>query len=144
MKNTEYDEVKANLIRKSLEKDSGEIYIPVERRKGKDSIIKFINVMCFVLWVVLFMIFAIIEKAGKNIANIQRENLLWASAESWNVSSLNIALIGTVLCIIVCTICIILNFTRHRRRTDRIKKSLIIAEITSFLIGIFLILKLFN
>lgn len=141
MKNTEYDEIKANLIKKSLEKDSGEIYVPIERRKGKDNIIKFVNTMCFLLWAVLFMVFAIIEKAGKNIANIQRENLLWAKAEAWNIDSLKIALIITLICIVICTVCIILNFTRHRRRTDKIKKSLITAEIISFLIGIFLILK---
>ena len=43
MYKSEYDEIKANLIKKSLEKDKTEVCVPVERRKGNDGIITFIK-----------------------------------------------------------------------------------------------------
>ena len=57
---SEYDEIKANLIKKSLEKDKTDVYVPVERRKGNDIRLKIINLMCFLVWGVLIIILAII------------------------------------------------------------------------------------
>ena len=144
MNKTEYDEIKANLIKKSLEKNNKDVYVPVERRKGNDGILNFINLICFLIWGAMFIIFSLIVKAGRSVAYISKNDLLWLSSTFWRTNLLNIALFVTIGSIVVCTICIILNFTRHRRRTDRIKKSLIIGEAVCFIIGIFLILKLFN
>ena len=72
MYKSEYDEIKANLIKKSLEKDKTELCVPVERRKGNDGLITFINVISFSVWAVLLIIFALISKAGKSIVNIER------------------------------------------------------------------------
>lgn len=144
MNRTEYDDVKLNLIKKSLEKESGEVYIPNERRRGNDGRLKFINLMCFFIWGIVVFIFAIIEKAGNSISYIISNDLLWKTSEFWKIDFLKLALIVTICSIVICTICILLNLTRYRRRSDRIKKSLIIAEIISFIIGIFLILKLFS
>jgi len=140
---SEYDEVKANLIKKSLEKDKTEVYIPIERRKGKDIRLKFINLMCFLVWTMLFIILAIIEKAGRSITHITENDLLWRSSSFWKVNLLNVALYITIGCMLTCFICILLNFTRYKRRNDRIKKSLIIVEVLCFIIAIFLGLKLF-
>jgi len=144
MNRTEYDDVRLNLIKKSLEKENTEVYIPNERRHGNDSRLIFINLMCFLIWGIVICILAIIEKAGKSISNIVSNDLLWSSSELWQIDLLKLALTVTICSIIICTICILLNLTRYRRRSDKIKKSLIIAEITSFIIGTFLILKLFN
>jgi len=143
MYKSEYDEVKANLIKKSLEKDKTDVYIPIERRKGKDTILKFINFICFLGWIVVVLILAIIEKAGNSILYITKNDLLFQPSNFWNVRLLNKALIATIACFCVCAICIILNFTRHKRRTDRIKRSLIYCQLICFIIGIFLILKLY-
>ena len=143
MYKSEYDEIKANLIKKSLEKDSTEVCVPIERRKGNDGLITFINIISFSVWAILLMIFALISKAGQSIGNIERNNLLWADISFWNKEILNLALIMTVVCFFVCTICILLNCLRNKRRTDKIKKPLIIGELTCFVIGIFLIFKLF-
>ena len=140
---TEYDDIKVNLIKKSLEKDKSDVYVPVERRKGNDTRLKFINLMCFLLWSVLFMIMAVIEKAGKSIVNITQNDLLWKDLSFWESNLLGLALSITIGCIIVCSICIILNLTRYKRRSDRIRKSLILCEIIFFIIGIFLSFKLF-
>lgn len=139
---SEYDEVKANLIKKSLEKDKTDVYVPVERRKGNDVRLKIINLMCFLVWGVLIIILAIIERAGKSIMNITRNDLLWQPLSFWDINLLNIALCFTIGCMIICTICIILNFTRHKRRSDKIKKSLVIVECLCFIIAIFLIVKM--
>jgi len=143
MKMTEYDEIKVNLIKKSLEKDKTDVYVPIERRKGSDGRLKFINIMCFLVWAVLLIITALVEKAGKSIAHITANNLWQLPVEFWRVDLLNAALYITIGCIFICTLCIILNFTRHKRRTDRIKKSLVICEMICFAITVFLILKLY-
>ena len=140
---SEYDEVKANLIKKSLEKDKTDVIVPIERRKGKDFRLKFINIMCFIIWTILFIIIAIIEKAGVSFAYIAENDLLWVNIAFWKANLLNAAFICTIICIIICSLCIILNFTRLKRRSDRIKKSLIVGELFCFIIGIFLIFKLY-
>jgi len=137
---TEYDEIKLNLIKKSLESKAEEVYVPKERRKGEDGILKFINLFSFTAWGFLLLLFAIITEARESISDIQESQV---SVEFWNEEYLQIALIPTVICILVCTITIILNLMRNRRRSDSIKITLIIYEVIAFAMGIFLILKLY-
>lgn len=144
MHRTEYNDIKVNLIKKSLDQKEQEVIVPEERRKGEDGILQFINLMCIWLWGILLIILAIIAKAGKNINYITQNKLLWAPSEFWAVDLLKTALIATAICIVFCTITIILSFTRHRRRSDRINRSLVICEILSFIIGLFLIIKLLH
>lgn len=143
MNKSEYEELKLNLIKKSLESKKTEVYVPKERRKGEDGVLKFINLMSFLVWGAVFIVFAVITKAGRSIAYIKNQELLWVGSDFWKSDLLIMALIMTIVCIGICTVTIILNFTRHRRRTDRIKKSVIFCELISFAIGAFLILKLF-
>lgn len=143
MNRTEYDEIKVNLIKKSLEKEKSDVYIPVERRRGPDGVINFLNLMCFLIWGAFCAVLAIIEKAGKNFANIERNDLLWADVNFWQVDLLKIAFFSTIGCMFICLICIILNFTRLKRRTDKIKKALVVCEMVFLIIAVFLILKLY-
>lgn len=142
MYKSEYDEIKVNLIKKSLEKNKTDVFVPVERRKGNDFIISCINLICFLCWEVVVIVIFIIVQAGKNGIYIS-DNLLWMTSRFWNVDLLNIALILTISCFLVCLICMILNFTRHRRRTDRIRKSLIFCQLICLVIGAVLILSLY-
>lgn len=143
MNKSEFDEIQANLIKKSLDQNEKEVIVPPERRKGDDGILKFINLMSFWLWGALFIILAIITKAGRSVAYINKNQLLWLPVGFWKANLLKISLVITIVCICVCTMSIILNFARHRRKTDRIKRSLILCELISFIFGIFLILKLY-
>ncbi len=143
MNRSEFDEIQANLIKKSLDQNEREVIIPPERRKGDDGILKFINLMSFWLWGALFIVLAIITKAGRSVAYINKNQLLWLPIEFWRANLLKISLVVTIVCICVCTMSIILNFARHRRKTDRIKRSLILCELIAFIFGIFLILKLY-
>lgn len=143
MNKSEFDEIQANLIKKSLDQNEKEVIVPPERRKGDDGILKFINLMSFWLWGALFIILAIITKAGRSVAYINKNQLLWLPVGFWKANLLKISLVITIVCICVCTMSIILNFARHRRKTDRIKRSLILCELISFILGIFLILKLY-
>ncbi len=143
MNRTEYDEIRANLIKKSLEKDKTDVYIPKDRRKGEDGILKFINLISFLSWGAFFIAISVITKAGRSVAYINENDMFWLPVNFWKKDLLNVALYITFGCIFVCAVSIILNFTRKRRRTDRINKSLIICEIASFIIGMFLILKLY-
>jgi len=143
MNKNEYDDIKANLIKKSLEKNKTDVYVPVERRKKIDGRLNFLNLMCIFCCGMVLIIIATITKAGKDIGYIFNNKLLFLDSTFWNIELLNIALIITIICIVLCTISIILNFTRNKRRTDKIKKPLIICEMISLLIFIFLILKLY-
>ena len=143
MHKTEYNDVKANLIKKSLEQNDREVFVPVERRKGEDGILQFINLMSFLVWALVIMAIAIISKAGKSIGYITNNGLLWLPGSFWKIDLLKTSLIATIISICICTISIMLNFSRHRRRTDRIRRSLIICELISFIIGVFLVIKLF-
>lgn len=143
MSKTEYDEIKANLIKKSLERNKKDLYIPVERRKRIDGRLSFVNLVSFLCWVALFVACVTIVKSGKSLKYINENDLLWLPGEFWKEEWLYGALCITVLCMLICFISIILNFTRNRRRSDRIRKSLVFAEIISFFIGAFLIIKLF-
>lgn len=143
MHRSEYNDIKANLIKKSLDQNDKEVIVPIERRKKKDGRLQFINLMSFLVWSVVIIIISIITKAGKDITHILKNNLLSLPLNFWEVDLLKTALIFTIVSIAICSMTIILNFTRHRRRTDRINRSLIICEVVSFVIGIFLIVKLF-
>ena len=143
MNKSEFDEIQANLIKKSLEQNEREVIVPPERGKGDDGVLKFINLMSFWLWGALFIVLAIITKAGRSVAYIQENQLLWLPLRFWRANLLKISLVVTIVCMCVCTMSIILNFARHRRKTDRIKRNLIVCEVISFILGIFLILKLY-
>lgn len=142
MVKSEYDDIKVSLIKKSLEKESTDVCVPVERRKKPDNRLNFINLMSFCVWQIIIIIIAVISEARSLIKVNQYANLL-SPLEFWRKDLLNVALILTVCSCLICMISIILNFTRHKRRTDRIKKSLIICQILSFSIGLFLIIKLY-
>jgi len=143
MNKTESDDIKVNLIKKSLEKNKTDVYVPVERRKGIDGRLNFINLMCILLSGAILSVIALIIKAGKNLVYIQNNNLLWATLEFWNADLLKLAFLVNIVCMIMCMFCIILNFTRRRRRTDKIKKILIVYEVIGFIISVFLFVKLY-
>lgn len=141
-KEMEFDEIKRKLIVKSLENTKEEL-VPKERRKGEDNLLKIVNLLSFLVWGILFVVIAIIDKAGRGLAYIKYQDLFWASSSFWREHLLETALTVTIICIAVCTISVILNFMRHRRRTDRIKRSIILCELLTFIVGIFLIFKLY-
>ena len=138
---TEYDEIKLNLIKKSLEKAAEDVQIPVERRKGDDGILNFINFICFTLWFVILSVFMVLAKLDGELTYQGR--LFDRAVGSRSEEYLSLALLLTIICFGICTFAIVLNFTRNRRRRDRIKTPLIIYETVSFIIGVFLILKLY-
>lgn len=125
----------------SLDKNAPEYKIK-ERRKGKDIIIKIINFIGYSIWAVIVIIIAMIETAGTTpyiLKNLSRANI-----QPWDKGLLNIALGFTVVLFGICVSCVIISLKRTRRRTDKIKISLFIGELITFLIGIFLMLKLYR
>jgi predicted membrane channel-forming protein YqfA (hemolysin III family) len=125
---------------KSLDKNAPEYKIK-ERRKGADIVIKTINFIGYSIWAIIVIIIAIIERAGTTPYILK--NLSKANAQYWDEHLLNIALGFTVVLFIVCAACVVISLKRIRRRTDKIKTSLFIGELITFVIGIFLMLKLY-
>lgn len=143
MNKTEYDDIKANLIKKSLEKDKKDVYPPVERRKGEDGRLSFIKLMSLLVWAIVLIMLGFVVKAGKSFSYIKQNNMFFANSDLWNVELLRIAMRINIVCFIVCGIVIGLNFTRNKRRNDRIKKSLIFCKLVCFVVMLFLFLKLY-
>ena len=145
MNKTEYDDIKANLIKKSLEKNKTDVYVPVERRKRADGRLNFLTFICIVVWAFIFIMIALVTKAGDVFFVINRGWMLLFKLEFWNIEFLKLAFITATICFSICTFGIILNFTRKKRRTDKIKKSLILGEmISSFIIIFFIFLRFCN
>ena len=117
---SEYDDIKLNLIKKSLESNCDEVYVPRERRKGDDGILNFINFVSFTVWVLIIILLVAVIKMKDS------------AMQMWHQSYLSVAVLLTVVCFTICTLTIVLNFMRHRRRSDRIKRSIVIYELITF------------
>ena len=63
---------------------------------------------------------------------------------AWNNNMLWVSLIITIVLFVLCMVSIILNIMRSRRKTDKISMSLILCELFSFLVGIFLLFKIYG
>lgn len=138
---SEYDEIKLNLIKKSLENNGGDVYVPKERRKGEDKVLKFINFVSFTLWICIVVLVSIFAEVGNRLLHMSEQQLSLVAFEAWFESYVQVVKYLTIFCLVICSFTIILNLTRNKRRTDRIKKSIIIYEIITFIVGVLLIWK---
>lgn len=130
----------AKLIR-SLEEKAGKFKI-VERRHKKDNLLQIINFAAFYVWVLFFVILCVLEKAGnRSIGFIVKDELV--VKEGFNIEMLDVALKFSVALFFICTTCFLISLKRTRRRTDKIKISFFICQVVTFLLGIFLLYKIY-
>jgi len=105
----------------------------VNRRKGPDSLVKAISVISGLSWLFVFIAFILASYAKSHITS---SNSMFLQAD-WGgnpaVKKYSIFLLGVVM--IICFAGILINMSRHRRKTDRYNKSLIFFGVGS-LIGI--------
>jgi hypothetical protein len=113
-----------------------------ERRKGPDVLLKAISIITGITWFVILLIFAIVSYAKPQIETRFFNNLFKVPIESeWNKTLLPFAIIMLASCVIICLVGIVINATRHKRRTDRFNKSLIFFGIGSLIGLIYLMSK---
>jgi len=124
-------------ILEKLNENSKECIIK-NRRKGPDFWLQLINLVGLIVWGGWLCLFAICENAGIRLFDFnQRANDLS------RVELLNIAIIIASTMFFVSAGLLIISLKRTRRRTDKIKITLLISEIISFVIGMLLLIKLY-
>lgn len=116
----------------------------VEKRKGPDPIVKWVNKAGYITWGILFVIMCFIGLARGREANFIDKMANIPVDTVWNSNMLWISLIITVVLFVLCMVSIVLNVMRSRRKTDKISMSLILCEFFSFLGGVFLLFKIYG
>lgn len=124
-------------ILKKLNENSKECIIK-NRRKGPDFLLQFINLMGLIIWVALITVFAICEKAKIELFNFDQTKSVIS-----NLELLNVAIIIAACMFFVSAFVLLISLKRTRRRSDKIKISLLLSETISFVIGILLLIKLY-
>ena len=125
---------------KILEKlnDNAKECVIKNRRKGPDFLLQIINLAGIIIWFFLLMLWSLCDKAGVRIFDFSQK------IESYNdVKWLNIATTMSATMFVISAILLLLSFKRSRRRTDKIKISLLISEMIFFIVGILLLFKLY-
>ena len=113
----------------------------VERRKKKDWVVQSVTVVTVLGWIGAFIALLLIDRASPAQENFITRFLDVNVVSFWNTALLRGAFIAISASFIVCVAGIVLNATRHRRKTDRYNKLLIAISIAS---TVLLVLYLVN
>jgi heme/copper-type cytochrome/quinol oxidase subunit 2 len=124
-------------ILEKLNENSKECIIK-NRRKGPDFWLQFINLVGLIIWGAWLSLFALCENAGVKIFNIMQP-----IEEVKNVELLNVAVTMAIVMFFISAGLLIISFRRTRRRDDKIKISLLVSEVISFIVGILLLIKIY-
>jgi len=111
------------------------------RRKGKDLLTKIIFWLSIFSWILVIVMYFIVGFAAplQNfwVSNYLKEDI----SHGWNYAQLWISVYVLAASLVLCIFGIIFNMMRHKRKTDKYRKSLFIAGGIS-LIGIIILLIL--
>jgi len=121
----------------SLEKQSKECFIK-NRRKSSDFLLTLVNIFNYLVWGILLVIIAFCDNAG--IKFFSMDNIL---IEELNLHFVNAAIKLSAILFIISFVLLMLSFKRCRRRTDKIKTSIFLGEIVSFIIWMLLVSKIY-
>jgi len=124
-------------ILKKLNESSKECVIK-NRRKGPDFWLQLINLVGLIIWGGWLALFSICDRAGVKLFDLNQ-----TINDVKNVDLLNIALSMAVTMFFVSAILLLISLKRTRRKSDKIKITLLITEIVSFVIGILLLIKVY-
>lgn len=124
-------------ILEKLNENSKECVIK-NRRKGPDFLLQVVNLSGIIIWFFILMLFAVCEKAEVRIFDFNQK-LEGINQIEWS----NIAIIIATVMFFVSAILLLVSLKRTRRKTDKLKISLLISEVISFFIGILLLIKIY-
>ena len=108
------------------------------RRKGPDFLLQIVNMIGLIIWFFFLALLSICDKAGVELFDFHQK-----VDDINDVGWLNVAIIMATLMFVISAVLLLLSLKRTRRRTDKIKISLLVSEIISFFIGILLLFKLY-
>ena len=99
------------------------------RRRGPDFLIRCINIAAIVCWIFIFAIFIIVSLSKPPAGSYMGQSL----GKTWDKELLNYAFYMMFPLLIICVIGLLINTTRHQRKTDTYNKSLIVSLVLSFI-----------
>ncbi|MCL1828991.1 MAG: hypothetical protein FWG32_05790 [Oscillospiraceae bacterium] len=114
-----------------------------ERRQKRDWVVKSVSVIAFIGW-----ISAIVSLVYTGFAQPETENMFTRIfggdvITTWNSRFVNGAFISILISFFVCLIGLLVNMTRHRRKTDRFNKSIITLGMISFVFAVVFLLAFY-
>lgn len=98
----------------------------VERRKGKDVVSRVISIIAVVGWAIAIGTILLLDRARPESATYFDRLFGNVVRSSWNAGLLRFALIALIAALCICIIGFVLNMTRHKRKTDKYNKSIIV------------------
>ncbi len=103
------------------------------RRRGPDTMTKAIGIFAGISWLLVLLVFILKTYAKPRMADMFVKSYGISLKQTMDTSLQMYANIALVLVIAVCFIGIIINMSRHKRKSDRFSKSLIFFGVGSLL-----------
>ncbi len=103
----------------------------INRRRGPDFVIKVINVIAGSAWICIFMIFVFVALAKPKFEGFRRG--MGAIQGGWNAGWLDIVFFLLVFLVLLSIAGIVFNFMRMKRKTDKIRATLVLSGVLAFL-----------
>lgn len=113
-----------------------------ERRKGPDFWVKWIKWAGYFSWVIAFAIIILTDRAKPPVETFFDRYFHIQLKRTWDIYLMRYAFLLLLVLFFICVFTIIVNFRRHRRKTDRYNPSIIILSVLS-LLGIIIYLYTF-
>lgn len=112
-----------------------------ERRRGPDIWIKFLRVAAIFVWMALLIILSLIDKAKPQVENFFSHLFNVTLRQSWDTDLLTYACYVSIIMLVFSIFALLVNMKRHRRKSDRYSKSIIIMIIFSIYVIYFYVTK---
>lgn len=115
---------------------------PNDRRQGPDFWARYVRVAGILVWGLILLIFLLIERAQPRSETFFDRLLSVDVSATWDTYFLTIVVFLSLAQLIFATVSVLINLTRHRRKTDKLSKSLLVATFISLVIIAFSLSKL--
>lgn len=113
-----------------------------ERRHKKDWVVRSVNIIAVIGWLCAFVSLMLIDQAKPEIEDFFSRLLNHRVRDYWDVALLRIGVGALTVSFVTCVTGFFVNMIRHRRKTDRYNKSIIILAAITFIMLIVFIGKL--
>ncbi len=104
----------------------------IERRKGPDAVVKAVWWTAGISWLLFIIAVIFFETARPETETFFDRQFNVSIRDYWNENVLQYVFFILVLNLAVCIIGFIFNMARHKRKTDKISKSILILGIMAF------------
>ncbi|AEG61681.1 hypothetical protein [Desulforamulus ruminis] len=113
----------------------------VERRQGPDLWVKFLKAAAILVWLAMLVILLIIDQAKPEFENFFSRLFNVTLRQDWDTDILAYAFYLSVLMLIFSIFTLLVNRKRHRRKSDRYSRSVIIMIFFSTAVILFYFIK---